>query len=907
MVLQRVTLLPMPAWAWLALLMLSAPPLAAQDTWYAAYELALEEISTGRWDEAIKHLEQALRLKPEPELNARTYGVWRKNYLPFYHLGLAYYNLGRYEKALEYFDRSLAAGAVKNNPKAFQLLNSYQKAIAEQLSSSTHEQEMAARIAEELDNGLELERQGKLREAVVKFESVLTLAPDHREAAAHLERIKRKLQLQEAQAKKLRMIENTLTQGRSYLESGDLSEALACFEKVLELQAEHREARNLLEQTRQRLEQLAQQEKLRKQRIQELLEEALRLYQEGSFKEAEIRFNRVLEIDPGNSEAGKYLELITELAEKRRRRQLQSDLLEEASRLIEHDSLISARDLLLRARQLGSTPVADSLFALLEKRFAETERRRKLMDLPRLVLNIPADSTVRSRRPQAIISGTAFDDDGIQRISMIFNGEQRDIFLAPRLDSAPLNASFEEKLTLTEGLNRVHLVVYDGEQKKSSAFRTIFYQPPFWRRPLFIALWMAIFILGGGSYYYYKRNTFHMLLNRFRPRPFEVIAPNPFIVGNPIRSREMFFGREDDFRYVKNKVDNEKYGSLIVMFGERRAGKTSVLYQILGGRLGDDYLPVFIDMQAMAIDNDWEFLERLAEITLEAVKRRDPQCKITGLEDGSKNPYTLFDKFIDKVLASLKGDKLLFLVDEYELIEEKVEENKISKDIFLFLSGLVEHKPGLFLIFAGNHRLQDRIKPYWQPLLQRCDYRNISYLTPNDTRRLITEPVRGKVFYLGSAVRTIMRLTAGQPFYTQLICRNIVEMLNAEKRNYFYNEDIPTVVWEIIDNPPPQMIYFWAGLETREKITLALLAEVAKSENHFPTLGDMVNCLNKFPLPITVEEIKKVCEKMVTREILEQQDSRDAFRFRMDLFRIWIKEEHNLYKVSREIEHQLTA
>jgi len=378
------------------------------------------------------------------------------------------------------------------------------------------------------------------------------------------------------------------------------------------------------------------------------------------------------------------------------------------------------------------------------------------------------------------------------------------------------------------------------------------------------------------------------------------------IVGNPIRTRKMFFGREDDFRYVKNKVDNEKYGSLIVLFGERRAGKTSVLYQILGGRLGLHYLPVFIDMQAMAINDDSEFLGRMAEITLEALKPQELDFDISGFENRSKNPYPLFDKFIDKVLETTREEKLLFLIDEYELIEDKVVEGKISKDIFLFLSGLVEHKAGLFLIFAGNYRVQDRDNKFWQPLLQRCDYRNISYLTSNDTRRLIQEPVRGKVVYLGPAIRSIMRLTAGQPFYTQLICRNIVEMLNAEKRNFFYEEDLNTVIREIIDNPPPQLIYFWAGLKSKEKVTLSAIAELCKNANYYSSLDDLAGALKKFSVSILLDELKKVGERMLEREILEQ-DTKKSFRFRMDLLRLWIREEHNLYKVSREIEQRVSA
>jgi AAA+ ATPase superfamily predicted ATPase len=368
----------------------------------------------------------------------------------------------------------------------------------------------------------------------------------------------------------------------------------------------------------------------------------------------------------------------------------------------------------------------------------------------------------------------------------------------------------------------------------------------------------------------------------------------------------MFFGREDDFRFVKNKVDNEKYGSLIVLFGERRAGKTSVLYQLLGGRLGPSYLPVFLDMQAMAINNDNEFLGRLAELTAGQLGARLGKTDLSKFDDHTRNPYPLFEKFIDQVIESIGEDKVLLLVDEYELIEDKVADGKIRKEIFHFLSGLVEHKPGLFLIFAGNHRLQDRQHSFWEPLLQRCDYRNISYLTPNDTRRLIQEPVRGKVFFIGTTVRDIMRLTAGQPFYTQLVCRNMVELLNDERRNFFYEADISDVVREIIDNPPPQLIYFWAGMDTLEKLVLSTVAEAARHTTSFPNLAEMRHALKKYTVELTEDDLKKMCERMTSREILER-GPRESYRFRMDLYRLWIREEHHLYSVAREFEREIST
>ena len=879
-------------------LVLAVPGLKGQDSWYSHYELALERINAGRWEETARHLEQALQLKPAPELNARTYGVWRRDYLPYYHLGLVHYNLGSDEKALEYFKLSLEGGAILKSPEQLELLRSYQSTIAEKEGKTEEDRGLDLMIAAELEKGIELEQQGSLQEALVKFESVLTLDPANEAAGEHLAGIKVEIKRREDLARRTAEIENRLSQGKLFLEQKNYIDALTSFQKALTLDPQNKEALELSGRVNQLLEQIEREQREKQQRIDKLLEKGTKLLRMGLLEEAREQFELVLELDPENSTALRQGERTARLIEEHNRGDLQTHLLSEASRLLVHDSLM--------ARPLGESPTGDSLFALVQDRLSESEQLRRQRELPQLVINLPEDSLLQYRRPLAVLSGTAVDEDGIVRISVSLNGQDRDIFSTDSVAPPPVRQSFEKRLELSRGLNRISLFVYDGDQKIATAQREIMYLPPFWRQPVLISLFLLLIIFSGGGYVYYKRTALHIMLNRFRRRPFELIASNPFIVGNPIRTREMFFGREDDFRFVKNKVDNEKYGSLIVMFGERRAGKTSVLYQILGGRLGPNYIPAFIDMQAMAINDDSEFLGRVAEITLEALKPRELDFDFSAFELEGKNPYPLFEKFIDKVLAATGDDKVLLLIDEYELIENKVVDGKISKDIFLFLSGLVEHKEGLFLVFAGNHRLQDRDKKYWEPLLQRCDYRNISYLTANDTRRLIQEPVRGKVFYLGTAIRSIMRLTAGQPFYTQLICRNIVEMLNAEKRNYFYEEDISLVVRETIDNPPPQMIYFWAGLEPGEKAALSAIAEISKNPNQNAGLDDLAGALKNFSIPLSMDELKKVGEKMLNREILEQ-DTDESFRFRMDLFRVWIREEHNLYKVSREIKQQVNA
>src|SRR5262245_46624663 len=98
---------------------------------------------------------------------------------------------------------------------------------------------------------------------------------------------------------------------------------------------------------------------------------------------------------------------------------------------------------------------------------------------------------------------------------------------------------------------------------------------------------------------------------------FVPIHPNPYIVGQPVRGSEMFFGREVEFDLVRKRLTGA--GGLFVFCGERRSGKTSILFQILDHRLGPAFIPVLIDMQSMAISNEGDFLSKICDEILETL------------------------------------------------------------------------------------------------------------------------------------------------------------------------------------------------------------------------------------------------------------------------------------------------
>jgi AAA+ ATPase superfamily predicted ATPase len=55
---------------------------------------------------------------------------------------------------------------------------------------------------------------------------------------------------------------------------------------------------------------------------------------------------------------------------------------------------------------------------------------------------------------------------------------------------------------------------------------------------------------------------------------------NPYIAGAPVVEPSMFFGRDDVFQWIERNLGGKYVNHILVIHGQRRVGKTSVLKQI---------------------------------------------------------------------------------------------------------------------------------------------------------------------------------------------------------------------------------------------------------------------------------------------------------------------------------------
>jgi AAA+ ATPase superfamily predicted ATPase len=365
----------------------------------------------------------------------------------------------------------------------------------------------------------------------------------------------------------------------------------------------------------------------------------------------------------------------------------------------------------------------------------------------------------------------------------------------------------------------------------------------------------------------------------------------------------MFFGREDDFQFAHQKLASERAGLVLVFCGERRSGKTSILFQILNGRLGPEFVPVLIDMQYFAaISKDRDFYDSVVKEFVRAVYPQSEQHERRQRFDlPSEGPAQSFEVILDDAMEAHPAKTFLFLFDEYEILESKIDRGELTRMVIPYLAGLLERKRRISFVFTGSRNLEERAAHHWRLMMGKSLYRKISYLTPNDTEQLIRRPVRGVVEYDAPSVARIYRLTSGQPFYTQVICQNLLDHLNEVKRRTIDVRDVSAIVDGIVDNPLPQMIYFWDSLPFEEKLALSLMAETIGDESSWESAERLIaDATSKgVSVPSDVAGVQTALEQLFEKELLAKSADR-RFQYRIDLLRHWIRRTHSIWQVVKE-------
>jgi len=426
------------------------------------------------------------------------------------------------------------------------------------------------------------------------------------------------------------------------------------------------------------------------------------------------------------------------------------------------------------------------------------------------------------------------------------------------------------------------------------------------RKPWMVAIIsFGILILIGGlivSLRYIARWT---RFRRFRE------IPNPYIAGKPIIEPGMFFGREDIFSFIKEKFSRNAKDITIVLYGGRRTGKTSIMYQIANGRLGQDFVPVFIDMQEMAGVDAHDFFRSIAQkvdrkhtssFDISDEDRGDLDQLLGDLDDKGKSAYQSFNKYITTVASMMKDSYLIFLIDEYELLEDKVSDGDLTDEIFTYLRHLMQNINNLAFIFSGSRDFARRERKEWSLMFNMAQPKEVSFLSHENAIALITVPVKDYVQYDRKAIDRILRLTSAHPFFVQALCLRIIEELNERQQNKINIEQVQRACNDIVENAPFHLPYVWNELNDDGKILTALLAEVIQDGESYIPPDEVMPKMPEYGLKYDLPDVNKIIAQLMEEQLIEKKPEQNLYRFQMDLIREWVRVEHPVWGVLREVK-----
>jgi hypothetical protein len=379
-------------------------------------------------------------------------------------------------------------------------------------------------------------------------------------------------------------------------------------------------------------------------------------------------------------------------------------------------------------------------------------------------------------------------------------------------------------------------------------------------------------------------------------RPFSYIN-NPYSTGLP--KKDMCYGREDDLDFLSNNLVNTR--SLQILHGQRRSGKTTILFQLAQTDRLMPHIPCFIDMQEATYDtNSGKLLSYIAYAISRALRAKGIHITLPDHVLFEKNDTLTLNSFLDRVEDLLQDRKLIILIDEFETLEAHVKDNSLKPDVFHYLRSLVQHRQKIAFLFCGVNAYA-LAKEYWSPFFQIADHHRLSKLKKEAAEALITQPVKGMLEYEPFAVKKIRNLTADQPYLIHMVCRLLVEYCNDHKKWHITTNDVNIVADAIIAANQPHFNWLWDESSPEERHLLVLMAEEGGPDEHTLSLPELAQRYRHYFIPFKREHIQEVLRKLIDRDLVEKTSetsltdetvSEDRYRIAVGLIRRWLLKNH---------------
>jgi len=281
---------------------------------------------------------------------------------------------------------------------------------------------------------------------------------------------------------------------------------------------------------------------------------------------------------------------------------------------------------------------------------------------------------------------------------------------------------------------------------------------------------------------------------------------NPYIFGFPIQHPHLFFGREAIIERIRADINTPpEVKRDIALIGERRIGKTSLLYQLAHHLKSDGHLVFYLDLELM--QNVPQFLQTfIAELGQEVFsmhekgnvkasfsrafhrldrklfRQLDIELQTPFLAVYTNHvPQDMFSIFLRDVQQLLErfrkwrtqpSAKIICLLYEITCLKN-FEESRL----YSLLRGIAQQTPSMVFIVAGTPEACRIITDEASPFYNIFTPIHLGRLEQHPAIELITRPVKGKISYRNEALEYLLQTSQQHPYILQALCYHCIRRL----------------------------------------------------------------------------------------------------------------------------------
>lgn len=386
-----------------------------------------------------------------------------------------------------------------------------------------------------------------------------------------------------------------------------------------------------------------------------------------------------------------------------------------------------------------------------------------------------------------------------------------------------------------------------------------------------------------------------------RPQREFTPIPNPYRPGTPLRrNSSVFYGRESLFEFIAENAGNWTQRNILILVGQRRAGKTSVLLN-LEKHLPSHLIPVYIDCQSLGVTPGMPALfHDIAWLIADVLAARDIDIDVPEIPTWEADPVNQLQRhFLPKVRQLIDANSTLLLVfDEFEAFESLVDDGILPSTFFNYLRHLMQHSEGLSFVFVGTRHLEAMSADYWSVMFNIALYQRITYLREESATRLITEPVSPYLLYDDLAIDKILRVTAGHPYFLQLVCYSLVQQANNQRKGYVTISDVNVALDEMLTLGEVHFAYLWQRSSYTEQAILTAVSHMT-DHNHPFRPEEFIEFLEPYGIHLHATEVSAALNTLVEREIMNEV--RDGvttqYELHLGLVALWVAQHKSLSKL----------